>query len=67
MTKEQENTKTGETFHTDINKVADLMYCGIDNLLQSYSYLSKEDCIETMRNVLYIMFSLEDRKNIIII
>lgn len=51
-----------ETFHNDINKVADMLLCGKDEFLKSYSYLSEEDYYTTMSNILWNNFSLEQRK-----
>lgn len=51
-----------ETFHNDINKVADMLLLGKDELLKSYDYLTEDDCYATIHNILYNNFSLEERK-----
>ena len=51
-----------ETFHNDINKVADMLILNKEEFLDSYSYLSEEDYDITIENILYILFSTEERK-----
>ena len=52
----------GITFHNDINKVVDLLLLGKEELLSSYSYLTEEDYYTTVNNILYTLFTYEDRK-----
>ena len=50
------------TFHNDINKVADMLYMSKEAFLDTYSYLTEDDFYETMRNLLFNGFSLEQRE-----
>ena len=51
-----------ETFHNDINKVADMLLLSKDELLKSYSYLSEEDYNMTINQILYNLFSYTQRQ-----
>ena len=51
-----------ETFHNDINKVADMFLIGKDEFLKSYSYLSEEDYNITINQILYNLFSYSQRQ-----
>ena len=51
-----------ETFHNDINKVADMLLIGKDEFLRSYSYLSEEDYNITINQILYNLFSYSKRQ-----
>lgn len=51
-----------ETFHNDINKVADMLLISKDEFLKSYSYLSEEDYNMTINQILYNLFSYTQRQ-----
>lgn len=51
-----------QTFHTDINKVVDMLLLNKEEFLNSYSYLSESDYNITIENILYNLFSTEQRK-----
>ena len=51
-----------ETFHNDINKVADMLLIGKDEFLKFYSYLSEEDYNITINQILYNLFSYSQRQ-----
>lgn len=51
-----------ETFHNDINKVADMLLIGKDEFLKSYSYLSEEDYNITINQILYNLFNYSQRQ-----
>lgn len=51
-----------ETFHNDINKVADMLLIGKDEFLRSYPYLSEEDYNITINQILYNLFSYSQRQ-----
>lgn len=51
-----------ETFHNDINKVADMLLIGKDEFLKSYPYLSEEDYNITINQILYNLFSYSQRQ-----
>ena len=55
-------TNKGQTFHNDINKVADMLLLGKEELLNSYSYLTETDFYTTVNNILYTLFTYEQRK-----
>lgn len=50
-----------ETFHNDINKVADMLLVGKDEVLKAYPYLSSEDYDKTMNDILKLLFPAEVR------
>ena len=56
------HTNKGQTFHNDINKVADMLLLSKEELLNSYSYLTEEDYNTTINNILYTLFTYEQRK-----
>ena len=51
-----------ETFHNDINKVADMLLVGKGEFLKSYSYLSEDDYNATINQILYNLFSYPQRQ-----
>lgn len=51
------------TFHNDINKVADMLLLSKEEFLSTYSYLTEADYFDTMRNLLFNGFSLEQRED----
>ena len=51
-----------QTFHTDINKVVDMLLLSKEEFLNSYSYLSESDYNITIESILYNLFSTEQRK-----
>ena len=51
------------TFHNDINKVADMLLLSKEEFLSTYSYLTESDYFDTMRNLLFNGFSLEQRED----
>ena len=51
-----------ETFHNDINKVADMLLIGKDEFLKFYSYLSEEDYNITINQILCNLFSYTQRQ-----
>ena len=51
-----------ETFHNDINKVADMLLIGKGEFLKFYSYLSEEDYNITINQILYNLFSYSQRQ-----
>ena len=51
-----------QTFHTVINKVVDMLLLSKEEFLNSYSYLSESDYNITIENILYNLFSTEQRK-----
>ena len=51
-----------ETFHNDINKVADMLLIGKGEFLKFYSYLSEEDYNITINQILYNLFSYFQRQ-----
>lgn len=51
-----------ETFHNDINKVADMLLIGKDEFLKFYSYLSEEDYNMTINQILYNSFTYSQRQ-----
>lgn len=51
-----------ETFHNDINKVADMLLLSKDELLKSYIYLDEDDFYETVNQILYNLFPYEQRQ-----
>ena len=51
-----------ETFHNDINKVADMLLIGKGEFLKSYSYLSEDDYNITINQILYNLFSYSQRQ-----
>ena len=52
----------GNSFHNDINKVADMLIMDKESFLQSYSYLTEADYYETLKTLLYNNFTLYERK-----
>lgn len=54
--------KKAETFHNDINKVADMLLIGKDEFLKSYPYLSEEDYNITINQILYNLFNYSQRQ-----
>ena len=51
------------TFHNDINKVADMLLLSKEEFLSTYNYLTESDYFDTMRNLLFNGFSLEQRED----
>lgn len=51
-----------ETFHNDINKVADMLLISKGEFLRSYPYLSEEDYNITINQILYNLFSYSQRQ-----
>ena len=51
-----------DTFHNDINKVADMLLIGKGEFLKSYPYLSEEDYNITINQILYNLFSYSQRR-----
>ena len=51
-----------ETFHNDINKVADMLLIGKGEFLKFYSYLSEEDYNITINQILYNLFNYSQRQ-----
>ena len=60
--KERGVKQMAETFHNDINKVADMLLIGKDEFLEFYSYLSEEDYNITINKILCILFSYSQRQ-----
>ena len=51
-----------ETFHNDINKVADMLLLSKDEFLKSYTYLDEDDFYATVNQILHNLFSYEQRQ-----